>query len=75
MNYRMAWRTTQNQDPLILAISYVGFGQEDDARAEAEEILKLVPNFSVEVWGRRNPNKDQVQIEQDMAALRKAGLK
>ena len=59
---------------LILAILYVGLGQEENARAEAEEILKLVPNFSVEVWGQRNPTKDQAQIERDMAALRKAGL-
>ncbi|CAB1059125.1 Adenylate cyclase (EC [Olavius sp. associated proteobacterium Delta 1] len=58
-----------------LALLYVGLGQEEDARTEAEEILKLVPNFTVEVWGQRNPNKDQAQIEQDMAALRKAGLK
>jgi tetratricopeptide (TPR) repeat protein len=60
---------------LILAILYVESGQEENARAEAEEILKLVPNFSVEVWGQRTPNKDQAQIERDMATLRKAGLK
>jgi tetratricopeptide (TPR) repeat protein len=60
---------------LSLAILYVALGKEEDARAEAEEILKLVPNFSVEVWGQRNPNKDQAQIERNMAALRKAGLK
>ncbi|MFC1822073.1 tetratricopeptide repeat protein [Thermodesulfobacteriota bacterium] len=60
---------------LELALLYVGLGQEEDARTEAEEILKLVPNFSVEVWGQRTPNKDQAQIEQSMAALRKAGLK
>jgi adenylate cyclase len=59
---------------LNLAILYVELGQEEDARAEAEEILKLVPNFSVEVWGQRNPTKDQAQIERYMAALRKAGL-
>jgi tetratricopeptide (TPR) repeat protein len=58
-----------------LAILYFELGQEEDARAEAEEILKLVPNFSVEVWGQRYPNKDQPQIERNMAALRKAGLK
>jgi len=60
---------------LSLAILYVELGQEEEARVEAEEILKLVSNFSVEVWGKRNPNKDQAQIERDMAALRKAGLK
>ena len=59
---------------LSLAILYVELGQEEEARVEAEEILKLVSNFSVEVWGQRNPNKDQEQIERDMAALRKAGL-
>lgn len=60
---------------LNLVILYVELGQKDDARAEADEILKLAPNFSVEVWGQRNPNKDQAQIERRMAALRKAGLK
>jgi adenylate cyclase len=59
---------------LSLAILYVALDQEEDARAEAEEILKLSPIFSVEVWGQRNPNKDQAQIERDKAALRKAGL-
>jgi adenylate cyclase len=60
---------------LGLAILYIALGQEEDARAEAAEVLKLVPNFSVEVWGQREPYKDEAQIEQDMAALRKAGLK
>ena len=63
------------QAHLNLAILYVGLGQEEDARTEAQEILKLVPDFSVDVWGHRNPNKNQAQIEQGMAALRKAGLK
>jgi adenylate cyclase len=58
-----------------LALLYVGLGQEEDARTEAEEILKLVPNFSVDVWGQRNPNKNRAQIEQGMVALRRAGLK
>jgi len=60
---------------LSLAILYVELGREEEAQAEAAEVLKLSPNFSVEVWGQRNLNKDQAQIEGDMAALRKAGLK
>ncbi len=60
---------------LSLAVLYVELGREEKARAEAAEILKLVPNFSVEVWGQRNPNTDQAQIERNMDALRKAGLK
>ena len=59
---------------LDLTILYVGLGKQEDARAEAEEILKLVPHFSVKVWGQRNPNKDRSKIEHGMAALRKAGL-
>jgi len=60
---------------LDLTILYVSLGQEKDARAEAKEILKLVPHFSVEVWGQRIPIKDQAQIERSKAILRKAGLK
>jgi tetratricopeptide (TPR) repeat protein len=63
------------QAHIELAMLYVDLGQEEDARTEAEEIRKLVPNFSVEVWGQRNTNQDQTQIEKGMAALRKAGLK
>ena len=59
---------------LSLAMLYIELGQEEDARAEAEEIVKLVPNFSVKIWGQRNPDKNQAQIEGAMAALRKAGL-
>lgn len=59
---------------LELTLLYTGSGQEEAARAEAQELLKLVPNFSVEVWGQRNPNTNQDQIEQGIAALRSAGL-
>ena len=58
-----------------LAILYSELGREEDAKAEAEEILTLIPNFSVDVWGERHPRKDRSQVERDMAALRKAGLK
>ncbi len=59
---------------LELLLLYAGSGQEEAARAEAQELLKLVPNFSVEIWGQRNPDINQDQIEQGMAALRSAGL-
>ena len=49
-------------------------GQEEMAGKEAQALLKLVPNFSVEVWGQRNPNINQEQVEQGMAGLRSAGL-
>jgi adenylate cyclase len=58
-----------------LAILYAESGRIDKAKAEAAEVLELVPRFSVEVWGERNPVKDREQVKSDMSALRKAGLK
>lgn len=49
--------------------------QIEEAEIHATEILKLIPHFSVDVWGKRNPTKDRDQVERDMAVLRKAGLK
>ncbi len=60
---------------LELAILYSELGREEEAKAEAAEILKLIPNFSVETYGKRIPYKDPAQTERDMATLRKAGLK
>jgi len=58
-----------------LAIAYAETDQVEKAKTHASEILKLVPRFSVDVWGERNPMKDREQVERDMAALRKAGLR
>lgn len=60
---------------LELALMYIRSGREEEARLEAQAILKLIPDFSVEIWGQRNPNKNRAQIEDSMATLRKAGLK
>ena len=58
-----------------LAIQYLELDRMEEAKAEAVEILKIVPHFSVETWGERNPMQDRKQVSRDMAALRKAGLK
>jgi tetratricopeptide (TPR) repeat protein len=62
---------------LNMAILYGESGQEEKARAEAAEFLRLIanPNFSLEVWRHRVPYKDPAMVERDLAALRKAGLK
>ena len=62
---------------LNMAILYGELGQEEKARAEAAEFLRLIanPNFSLEVWGQRLPYKDPAVLERHIAALRKAGLK
>jgi adenylate cyclase len=61
-----------------LAVCYVELGREEEARAEAAEVLRLDPNFSVEnAWRRENqPFKNPAPIlERLYAAARKAGLK
>ena len=42
---------------------------------EAAEVLRLNPNFSLEVHKQRMPIKDPAVLERHIAALRKAGLK
>ena len=58
-----------------LAVMYSELGRIEEAKAQAAEILKLVPNFSVDVWGERVPYKDPALAERGMEGLRKAGLK
>jgi adenylate cyclase len=60
---------------LTLAAVYSELGQAAEARAEAAEVLRLNPNFSLEVHKQRVPLKDPVLLERIIAALRKAGLK
>jgi adenylate cyclase len=62
---------------LDMAILYGESGQEEKARAEAAEFLRLIanPNLSLEVWGQRLPYRDPAMVERELAALRKAGLK
>jgi adenylate cyclase len=60
---------------LTLAAVYSELGKEADARAEAAEVLRLNPKFSLEVHKERVPIKDPATLERHIAALRKAGLK
>ena len=60
---------------LTLAAVYSELGKESEARAEAAEVLRINPNFSLEVHKQRVPIKDLAMLERHIAALRKAGLK
>jgi TolB-like protein/DNA-binding winged helix-turn-helix (wHTH) protein/Flp pilus assembly protein TadD len=60
---------------LGLAVVYSELGQAAEARAEVAEVLRLNPNFSLEIHKQRAPIKDPVVLERHIAALRKAGLK
>src|SRR5262249_16414923 len=58
-----------------LAVVYSELGREEEARAEAAEVLRLNPKYSLEVLRQINPFKDPAVNERLIAALRKAGLK
>jgi tetratricopeptide (TPR) repeat protein len=60
---------------LTLAAVYSELGREAEARVEAAEVLRLNPQFSLEVHRERVPIKDPATLERHIAALRKAGLK
>src|SRR5262245_51765341 len=60
---------------LTLAAVYSELGKGAEARAEAAEVLRLNPRFSLEVHKQRMPIKDPADLERHLAALRKAGLK
>ena len=60
---------------LTLAAVYGELGQAAEAQKEVAEVLRLNPNFSLEVHRQRMPIKDPAVLERHIAALRKAGLK
>jgi TolB-like protein/tetratricopeptide (TPR) repeat protein len=60
---------------LTLAAAYSELGKEEEARAEVAEVLRINPQFSLEVHKQRVPIKDSLMLERHIAALRKAGLK
>ena len=60
---------------LTLAAVYSELGRKAEAQAEAAEVLRLNPQFSLAVHKQRVPLKDPAVLERHLAALRKAGLK
>jgi tetratricopeptide (TPR) repeat protein len=60
---------------LILTVSYSELGREEEARAEASEVLRRSPTYSLDVLRQTWPYKDPADMERTLAALRKAGLK
>jgi adenylate cyclase len=62
---------------LGLAVDYIELGHDDTARAEAAEVLRLNPQFNLEMIYRTVGPKDKVLAENARwsADLRRAGLK
>jgi adenylate cyclase len=60
---------------LWLVSSYSLLGREEEAHAEAAEVLRRNPKFSLQRWANGQPYKDQADRDLVMNALHKAGLK
>ena len=58
-----------------LAATYSMMGREKEARAEAAEVLRINPNFSLDYHAKLIQGKDRSRIDNYINALRKAGLK
>jgi adenylate cyclase len=58
-----------------LAANYIGLGQEKQARAHAAEVLRIDPNFSLEMWSKAIFFKYPSHLKRFLDYLRKAGLK
>jgi adenylate cyclase len=59
---------------IYLTAAYSLSGREKDARAKAEEVLRIDPKFSLKHYATTWPYKNQVDRDLIMNALRRAGL-
>jgi adenylate cyclase len=59
---------------VLLAATYVLAGRQEEARAEAAEVMRIDPQFSLERYAKTIPYR-QALVDQQVEALRKAGLK
>jgi adenylate cyclase len=60
---------------IFLAACYIMMGREEEAHAEAAEVLRINPKYSLDSFAKSFPYKDQSQKDKLIDALRKAGLK
>jgi adenylate cyclase len=60
---------------LMLAATYSKMGREKEAGAEAAEVLRINPKFSLDFWAKTSAYKEQSVRDNLFNALRKAGLK
>jgi TolB-like protein/Flp pilus assembly protein TadD len=58
-----------------LAATYSASGREEEARRQAEEMLRLDPSFSLDRFAEFLLIKDEAELERFIADLRRAGLK
>ena len=74
-----ALKAAQANDPFVhlnLAYAYMELGREQDARAEAAEVIRRSPRFSLDALTKTYPGVwDRPERRHYLADLRKAGLK
>jgi adenylate cyclase len=60
-----------------LAFAYIRLGRQEQARSEMAEVLRLFPEYSLEVYRKKahGMHMDPALVESDIEALREAGLK
>jgi adenylate cyclase len=58
-----------------LTATYSMMGRDEDAQAQAKEVLRIDPNFSVDRYSKSRLYKNKDDWNRYMDALRKAGLK
>ena len=59
---------------LGLASAYIALGREKEARAEAAEVLRINPRFTIKGYAKTFPVLDQSRFDGYFSRLRKAGL-
>ena len=57
------------------AVVYSLSGRDEEARVEAEQLLRINPKFTLEKWAKKLRYKNQDDHERFISALSKAGLK
>ncbi len=75
--YKKSLRVAPNSiaTHISLAATYSLLGRDEEAHAEAQEVLRINPKFSVEYYAKTLPFKNQAQLDRYVEAMRKAGLK
>ena len=59
---------------VLLAVIYSELDRMQEAQAEAAQILRISPQYSLEAVKQRMPQKDQASLRRYIEGLRKAGL-
>jgi tetratricopeptide (TPR) repeat protein len=60
---------------IYLAECYSSMGRDSEAAAAAKEVLRVNPKFVIDSYAKTLPYKETADVEREVAALRKAGLK